>query len=327
MEPEEHKTMSDSQVPRITGLLVIEVRKSNPNGDPERESSPRQRPDGKGEISPVSVKRKLRDLIEEKNGTLWSSLRSAIAPPDGYEYEILESRERGWKELKEADETKRATEAWKKTSDLMGSDFLGFKKKYWDARLFGNTFLEKAKEESGIQNTIRSGVVHFGVGVSVAPIEIEFSTWTKKAPAEAEKTRGMAPMAFRVVKHGLYAVPFFVNPTQAHKTGCVLADVQLMLHLLKHAYPHTRSVIRTEVEIIHAHTVHHKNPLGSFSDFALLDALAPKRAPDADKNKPSESIADYSIPTWEDIKGNEVRKWGDKTLTWQGVGDYIDYAL
>ena len=45
----------DNLVPRITGLLILEVRKSNPNGDPERESSPRQRPDGKGEISPAPL--------------------------------------------------------------------------------------------------------------------------------------------------------------------------------------------------------------------------------------------------------------------------------
>ena len=49
---------------RGSGLLVIEVINSNPNGDPDRESDPRQRPDGYGEISPVSFKRKLRDLIE-----------------------------------------------------------------------------------------------------------------------------------------------------------------------------------------------------------------------------------------------------------------------
>jgi Cas7 group CRISPR-associated protein Csh2 len=325
MKPDEHKVMTDSQVPRITGLLVIEVRKSNPNGDPERESSPRQRPDAKGEISPVSIKRKLRDLMEEKEEILWNAVRAELTLPDGDQYEILESRERGWKELKEKDETKRATEAWERTSQLMNSDFPCFKKRYWDARLFGNTFLEKAKEESGIQNTIRSGVAHFAVGVSVAPIEIEFSTWTKKAPAEAEKTRGMAPMAFRVVKHGLYTVPFFVNPTQARKTGCSAADVEIMFRLLKYAYPHTRSVIRTQVEIIHAHTVQHKNPLGSFSDFALLDALAPKRVPDADRDRPSESIADYSIPTWEEVKDKRVR--ADKNVKWNEVGDYTDYAL
>ena len=64
-------------VPRITGLLILEVRKSNPNGDPERESSPRQRPDGKGEISPVSVKRKLRDLVLEKEGVVWSEIKGS----------------------------------------------------------------------------------------------------------------------------------------------------------------------------------------------------------------------------------------------------------
>ena len=50
-------------VPRVTGLLVIEVRNSNPNGDPDRESDPRTRAhDGKGIISDVSFKRKLREL-------------------------------------------------------------------------------------------------------------------------------------------------------------------------------------------------------------------------------------------------------------------------
>lgn len=48
---------------RATGLLIIEVVNSNPNGDPDRESDPRQRENGLGEISPVSFKRKLRDLV------------------------------------------------------------------------------------------------------------------------------------------------------------------------------------------------------------------------------------------------------------------------
>ena len=59
---------------RATGLLVIEVVNSNPNGDPDRESDPRQRPDSRGEISPVSFKRKLRDLVEEKQGPVWETL-------------------------------------------------------------------------------------------------------------------------------------------------------------------------------------------------------------------------------------------------------------
>jgi Cas7 group CRISPR-associated protein Csh2 len=309
MNTKEQQTMTETQIPRITGLLVIEVRKSNPNGDPERESSPRQRPDGKGEISPVSIKRKLRDLVERPDGQdslVWTALKKSLNLGNDADtrFQILESRGRKRDEIKK----------------LLEDDFKKFQETYWDARLFGNTFLEE-----GGKDTIRAGVAHFGVGVSVAPIEIEFQTWTNKAGVEEGKDRGMAPMSFRVVKHGLYTVPFFVNPTQARKTGCTAVDVQLMLHLLKHAYPHTRSVIRTEVEIIHAHVVQHRDALGSFSDFALLDALAPKRVPEADKAKPSESRADYCIPTWDDIKDKAVRE--GKPAKWSEVGTYTDFAL
>src|SRR5271155_3600231 len=87
-------TNKDSNlVPRITGLLILEVRKSNPNGDPERESSPRQRPDGKGEISPVSVKRKLRDLVFEKEGIVWQETRDKASITDDARFQILEDRD------------------------------------------------------------------------------------------------------------------------------------------------------------------------------------------------------------------------------------------
>src|SRR5580700_4114266 len=279
-------------VPRITGLLILEVRKSNPNGDPERESSPRQRPDGKGEISPVSVKRKLRDLVLEKDGVVWQELKANLGITNDDEFQILENRGRDRVSIE---------------TEIMEDRFIS---KYWDARLFGNTFLEDADklkdrhkkasdaELAKVKNNIRAGVSHFGVGVSVAPIEIEFSTWTNKSGVETGKDRGMAPMAFRVVKHGVYAIPFFVNPNLAHKTGCTKLDVDLMLNLLRHIYTGLPSVIRTMVEVVHAHTLTHKSRAGSVSDFAFIDSLTPKKL-----EKPSESLGDYGVlPTWEKIK-------------------------
>jgi len=293
-------------VPRITGLLILEVRKSNPNGDPERESSPRQRPDGKGEISPVSVKRKLRDLVLEKEGVIWEEAKKTLSLVDE-NYQILESRGRDRDEIK------------KKMEPKDGKIGQGFIDAYWDGRLFGNTFLEE-----GGADTIRAGVAHFGVGVSIAPIEIEFSTWTSKSGVEAGKDRGMAPMAFRVVKHGLYAVPFFVNPNLAHKTGCTKLDVDLMLLLLKHTYSCTRSVVRSMVEVVHAHTLTHLSRAGSVSDFAFIDALTPKKASHPDK--PSESLADYGeLPTWEMIKERPVRSGSN--LKFAQCGEYQDHAL
>lgn len=293
----------ENDVPRITGLLILEVRKSNPNGDPERESSPRQRPDGKGEISPVSVKRKLRDLVLEKEGVVWEETKKTLGLDDDH-FQILESRGRDRDEIKKKMEPK---------DGKIGQSFIDA---YWDGRLFGNTFLEK-----GGADTIRAGVAHFGVGVSIAPVDIEFSTWTSKSGVETGQDRGMAPMAFRVVKHGLYAVPFFVNPNQAHKTGCTKQDVDLMLHLLKHTYASTRSVVRSMVEVVHAHTLTHKSRAGSVSDFSFIDAFTSKKL-----EKPSESLADYgALPTWENIKDQPIRL--DSKVTFAQCGEYHDYAL
>ena len=195
-----------SEIKRATGLLIIEVVNSNPNGDPDRESEPRQRPNGRGEISPVSFKRKLRDLLEEADSPFFKSL------PDKFSrnvssYRILESRGRDRKEIsKELGDTKNFDQ-----SKFLKSDFV---KKYWDARVFGNTFLE----EGASKGFIKTGVVQFGVGVSISPIEIVRHTNTNKAGVQEGKNAGMAPLAFRVVQHGVYVMPFFVNPNYAAKS-------------------------------------------------------------------------------------------------------------
>jgi len=266
--------MEDQDIVRATGLLVIEVINSNPNGDPDQESDPRQRPDGKGEISPVSFKRKLRDLVEDKNGPVWKEFQNRFSLTDG-QYCILESRG-----IKREDVKK----------ELKTPNSEDFKNKYWDARVFGNTFLEEEASD-----TVKAGVVHFGLGISLAPITIERLTNTKKAPAQEGLSRGMAPMAYRIVQHGIYCMPFFINPSAACKTGCCKRDIDLLLALIPYAYAHTRSYIRPNVEILHAWYLEHKSPLGSCPDYKIIDALTPKK-----KNYPEQSSIsrdEYDIPT------------------------------
>lgn len=265
--------MATAEIKRTTGLLVIEAINSNPNGDPDRESDPRQRPDGRGEISPVSFKRKLRDLVEDKQGPVWLEMKKRF----GLSEEkccILESRDN-----KRPDVLK----------ELKSKDNIEFKNKYWDGRVFGNTFLEEDASDS-----IKTGVVQYGLGLSVAPIVIERQTTTKKAPAEEGKSRGMAPMGYRIVQHGIYCMPFFVNPSAAHKTGCTKTDIDLMLALIPYAYAHTRSYIRPNVEILHAWYIEHSSPLGSCSDFKLIDALTPKKK--ANSHNASNGRDEYEIP-------------------------------
>lgn len=290
---------TENKIKRATGLLIIEVINSNPNGDPDRESDPRQRPDGRGEISAVSFKRKLRDLVEWK-GDVWDELSSSFQPKlTSDKFEILESRGRNRQEI----------------AGLLTGDGSAFKKRYWDGRVFGNTFLESMKDEDAKKlgfkekeisefkaNAIKTGVVQFVQGLSVAPVEIERQTNTNKAGVEGDKDRGMAPMAYRFVQHGVYCMPFFVNPSMANKSGCDPLDIELMKKLIPHAYAHTRSHARPFVEIRHAWYCEHNNPLGSCSDFALIDALKPKKKGDA--NMASSSWDDYGVPEGlpEDLK-------------------------
>jgi Cas7 group CRISPR-associated protein Csh2 len=259
---------------RATGLLVIEVVNSNPNGNPDQESDPRLRPDERGMISPVSFKRKLRYLVEEKDCPVWNEVSKTFTPAlDPCAFEILESRNRNWDIV--AKEAKAGT----------------FSKKYWDARIFGNTFLEKE-----LKDHLRTGVVQFGLGVSISPVEVDRQTTTKMAGAEKDLDRGMAPLAYRIVLHGVYVMPYFVNPTAARKSGCTENDIELMKRLIPHAYTHTASYIRPMVTIRHAWHIEHKSALGSCPDFALIEALTPKRVNEADTEIPSKNWQDYAAP-------------------------------
>lgn len=270
-----------NEMKRATGLLVIEVVNSNPNGDPDRESEPRQRPNGRGEISPVSFKRKLRDLLEDKETPFFKSLPETFTEQPDH-YCILESRGRDRKQItKEMGDTKQYNE-----SDFLHSKFVC---KYWDARIFGNTFLE----EGAAKGFIKSGVVQFGVGVSIAPIRIVRHTNTNKAGVQEGKNAGMAPLAFRIVEHGVYVMPFFINPNYARKSGCTVDDIELLKLLIPNAYDLNRSAIRPDVRIRHAFYIEHKNALGSCPDYLLFEALTPSRI--GNPNEPSTAWSDYEV--------------------------------
>lgn len=273
----------DNSIKRATGLLIIEAVNSNPNGDPDRESDPRQRPNGLGEISPVSFKRKLRDLVEDQ-GNVFNIVCEKLGLKKE-EFNILESRGRVRSEI--------TAEMGANIKDFDQAKFLKspFVKKYWDARLFGNTFLE----EGGNKGYIKTGVAQFAMGLSIAPILIQRHTNTNKSGVEEGKTQGMAPLAYRVVEHGVYCMPFYINPSHANKSGCTQEDIELLKALIPYAYDHTRSAIRPDVRIRHAFYMEHQNPLGSCADWKLIEALTPKRKGN-DPMQPSTSWADYCFP-------------------------------
>ena len=274
---------------RGTGLLVIEVRASNPNGDPDAEGEPRTTgPDRRGLISPVSFKRKLRDLVGDEGGEAMTRAREVLRLGDQvHKFAVLETRGRKFEDIKKQGSAE-------------------FVPNYWDARLFGNALLEiwKNADKKDRDHFISTGAVQFGPGISVAPIDIEYGTWSNKAGVEGDKDRGLAPLAWRFVPHAIYAMPFFVNPLAARKSGCTARDVELMKFMIPLAYRATASVARPDVEVLHAWYAEHRSPLGSCPDWRIVDAMTPAKP--ADPDRPSRSRAEYRIPEADDLP-REVR--------------------
>jgi Cas7 group CRISPR-associated protein Csh2 len=288
----------NKEVPRVTALLVIEVRNSNPNGDPDRESDPRSRAhDGKGIISDVSFKRKLRELVLNKDGPVWNAMKKIMAIGDDDKFGIhVDQATR---------DSEKASKKEGQKKSLSGN--------HWDVRVFGSTSLEEG------DSFIRTGVAQFSIGVSAAKVRIQRDTNTVKAGVDASKDtdRGMAPLGFRIVEHGVYAMPFLVNPSAAAKSGCTLEDMELLCRLIPYAYPHSPSRIRPLVEVRHAWYFEHKSPLGSCSDFAILDALTPTKV---DPKEPSTAWSDY------DYNGADVYKAVSKEFEgkFEHFGDLCD---
>ena len=104
-----------------------------------------------------------------------------------------------------------------------------------------------------------------------------------------------APLAYRIVEHGVYCMPFFVNPNYAGKSGCTVDDIELLKLLIPHAYEQNRSAIRPDVRIRHAWYIEHKNILGSCPEYLLLEALTPLKS--ANIYEPSVSWSDYEDRT------------------------------
>lgn len=287
--------MKNAPFNRHVGVIVLEVNHSNPNGDPDLESDPRTlEADGRGIISPVSFKRKIRDLVLE-NGLVMEQAREDLGlskSGDSNDYEILESRGRDRKAITKMSKSE-------------------FSAKYWDARVFGNTFLESAKDDPEAKNRdmshfISTGVIQVGVGMSVCPVTIDRMTNTNKSGVEEGKDRGMAPLAFRVVRHGIYAIPFFINPSMAARNGTTQRDIDLFEFIAPIAYSQTASAVRSDVRCLHIWRGIHKSPLGSCPDHLFLEAFTPKAK---DQDTSPETRDGYIVPTKSDLSAEFIARF------------------
>jgi CRISPR-associated protein Csd2 len=294
---------------RYDFVLLFDVTKGNPNGDPDAGNLPRLDPEtNHGLVSDVSLKRKIRNYVDlARSGT------------DGHhiyveEAAILNDKHRQAYKALRPDDSKVEKEAKLNPKDDVEArklrDFMC--RNFFDVRTFG------AVMSTGINAGQVRGPVQMTFANSVEPIvPQEISITRMAATNEAEKKQraeGSEEGNDRVdnrtmgrkyiVPYGLYRAHGFVSAKLAERTGFSEADLELLLEALTSMFEHDRSAARGEMSTRKLVIFKHDNALGSEPAHALFDRVRIGRNIDGqfrvidrslDNYPPARTYSDYVV--------------------------------
>ena len=280
---------------RMFGIVIVECDLSNPNGNPDEDNTPRLLLDDHGMISPVCMKHRIRELLEDHDSITWKYLQNKLDLNEE-EFFIWESALKGY----DVDGPVEAKKEWDKLVKKNGPEAL--LKRFWDMRVFGTTALEKGEKGKNALNFKRTGVATVTALTSILPLEIISQTITKGNPLRPklmEKGQGdIAPFGFKIVRHGLYVGQYVINPFRAHHTNTSEKDIEVFKTLLPYAFSNSTSASRAGVRVVQAIHATHSNPLCSFNEGDLFNYCVPQ----TELEGPSTSLDDYSFRSINDIQ-------------------------
>jgi len=262
---------------KIDFAVIVCVNNANPNGDPLNGNRPRVNYDGLGELSDVSIKRKIRNrLMQEGNSIFVQSDDNRVD-----DYRSLRSRAEGTiKKADMKDEAKYRESACKE---------------WIDVRSFGQVFAFKGGEESGVSIGIR-GPVSIHPAFSVAPVldRVSSSQITKSVSGEGDGTkRGSDTMGMKHrVDHGVYIFYGSMNPQLAEKTGFSDEDASSIKEAIRTLFRNDASSARPEgsMEVYKVYWWEHNNKNGQYSSAKVHRLLKVEAI-----NEQPKSIEDYKI--------------------------------
>lgn len=233
---------------KIDFAVIFRVTNANPNGDPLNGNRPRTDYSNYGEMSDVSIKRKLRDRLLER----WID---AGRNDDGNMI-FVQSDDRkadDAKSLRARAEAGLGKELGSdKTADLAC-------KKWLDVRAFGQLFALKSNKKAGKKNEDGSdaeGDTGVSIGIrgpvtvqsafSVEPIDITSLQITKSVSGEgdgAKRSSDTMGMKHRV-DQGIYVFYGSMNPQLAEKTGFSDADAEAIKQVLPRLFENDEAAAR-----------------------------------------------------------------------------------
>lgn len=294
---------------RYDFVLLFDVTRGNPNGDPDAGNLPRLDPEtNHGLVSDVSLKRKVRNYVELKG--------NGQAPLAIYVQEgaiLNEQHRKAFVALRPDDEKAKTEKKLNPKDDVEGRAVTRFMcDNFFDIRTFG------AVMSTGVNAGQVRGPVQLGFAQSIEPIvPQEISITRMAATTEADKkqrTEGVEEGNDRtdnrtmgrkyIVPYGLYRVHGHVSAKLSERTGFSGEDLSLLFEALGNMFEHDHSAARGEMSSRRLIVFKHASPMGVAPAHQLFDRVTVARQIDGearaidgrlDNYVPARSFSDYHI--------------------------------
>lgn len=250
---------------KIDFAVVFSVQNANPNGDPYIEGQPRVTSEGFGEMSDVSIKRKIRNRIQDFGESIFIQADNRKTDNFNSLKERFAENPEIAKLLKSKDGaavTAKSCETW------------------FDVRAFGAVFA--FKNASGNISLGVRGPVTIQQACSLEEVEIVQLKITKSVngqevkKSESESGLSSDRMGSKsFVRKGVYVVYGSISAVLAEKTGFTDKDALLIQKALVSLFENDASSARPEgsMEIQHVIWWEHEDKNGSISTAKLHNSL------------------------------------------------------
>lgn len=249
---------------KIDFAVVLSVRNANPNGDPLNGNRPRQNYEGKGEISDVCLKRKIRNRLQDMG-------ESILVQSD-------DRRTDSFRSIKDRVEANADAQEFMKGKKKNAELFAKAACESWlDVRGFGQVFAFPGSNDA-VSIGVR-GPVSLHTAVSLDPIDISSLQITKSVNLTTSNDpdkRGSDTMGMKHrVDFGVYVTKGSINVQLAERTGFSYEDALKIREALISLFENDTSSARPDgsMEVHRVYWWEHGSKLGQYSSAKVHRSL------------------------------------------------------
>ena len=265
---------------KIDFALLIKAKNCNPNGDPLDGNRPRITYDGKGEISDVALKRKIRDRLQERGEKIF--------------VQSNEKRDDDHKSLKSRfDELKISKKDKKDKKDKIDNALQKSKacERWYDVRAFGQVFAFGGSDDKESVSIAVRGPVSIHPAFSTEEVVVFSQQITKSTNADGDADKKKSPdtmgMKHRIDGEYYYLSYGSINYQLSTKTGFNDQDTATLKAVLQSLFENDASSARPEgsMEVHKLIWWEHNSPHGQYSSAKVHRSLKIKENGDVEFDK------------------------------------------